>query len=110
MNAKVIVPFFAVALAACSSSGPQASAGAASGSSPAPASPVGGDQVCDAGPVANLVGQPWSDRAAADAQQRARAGVLRVLKPGQVMTMEYNPRRLTIVLDDDQRVSSARCG
>ncbi|GAA5234989.1 hypothetical protein FOZ76_22355 [Verticiella sediminum] len=109
MNAKLIVPMFAALLAACSSGAPQTSARAdSSASAPPPA--MGGDQVCNNEPIANLAGQAWSDRAASDAQQRSGASTLRVMKPGEVMTLEYNPRRLTVILDESNRVSSARCG
>ncbi|MCK9509932.1 MAG: I78 family peptidase inhibitor [Pigmentiphaga sp.] len=65
---------------------------------------------CDAAGVQNLVGQPYSERQAENARQRSGANSLRTLLPGQVMTMEYNPTRLTVVVGAQQEVMSVRCG
>ncbi|CFO37552.1 lipoprotein [Bordetella pertussis] len=35
---------------------------------------------------------------------------MRLLKPGQVMTMEYNARRLNIILEGNGSISALRCG
>lgn len=94
-------------------------AGCAGTGSPAPDSASGGDSRapvvaetgrCDAGSVQNLVGQPYSERQAENARQRSGANSLRTLMPGQVMTMEYNPTRLTVVVDPQQNILSIRCG
>ncbi|MBU4612292.1 hypothetical protein IMZ29_17605 [Achromobacter sp. GG226] len=106
----------AAVLAGCSST-PSGSLTASSGSAASSgggmtsSAPAGqGDRMCNADPVMNIVGKPLNDRAANDAQQRAGAATLRVMRPGQVMTMEYNPRRLTVVMDEKSVVSSVRCG
>lgn len=65
---------------------------------------------CDATHVRSLVGNSYSERLASDARRNSGAGDLRVVMPGQVMTMEYRPERLTIVVDDDGNVRSVRCG
>lgn len=107
----------AAVLAGCSSTpsgsltaSPGSSAAASTGGMTSSAPAGQGDQMCNADPVMNLVGQPLNDRAASAAQQRAGAATLRLMRPGQVMTMEYNPRRLTVVVDDKNVVSSVRCG
>ena len=35
---------------------------------------------------------------------------LRVVRPGQMVTMDYNPRRLTVQVGEDNRITSARIG
>jgi len=35
---------------------------------------------------------------------------MRALRPGQVVTMEFDARRLTLELDGDGRVVRVRCG
>lgn len=109
--------FAAVVLAGCSST-PSGSLTASPGGASASAAPAAtssapagmGDRMCNPDPVMNIVGKPLNDRAANDAQQRAGAATLRLMRPGQVMTMEYNPRRLTVVVDEQNVVSSVRCG
>src|SRR5690606_1944452 len=101
-----------VVLAGCSTgqTGPSERNGSSS-SGAAPATPsAGGNGQCDASAVQSIVGETFSDRAAQNAQSRAGASTLRVLQPGQVMTMEYNPQRLTIVVDESRAIASARCG
>ncbi|MGE4336757.1 MAG: I78 family peptidase inhibitor [Pigmentiphaga sp.] len=92
-------------------------AGCASTGSPGPASSASSDSRpaadsgrCDADGVQNLVGQAYSERQAENARQRSGASSLRTLMPGQVMTMEYNPTRLTVVVGAQQQVMSVRCG
>ena len=87
-------------------------AGCASTGSPGPASSTSSESSgrCDADGVQNLVGQAYSERQAENARQRSGASSLRTLMPGQVMTMEYNPTRLTVVVGAQQKVMSVRCG
>ena len=111
MKLKLFAGALTVVMAGCSTS-PTAPSDRQNGSA-APATstaPTAGDRQCDASAVQAIVGERFSDRAAQNAQSRAGAGTLRVLQPGQVMTMEYNPQRLTIVVDESGAVASARCG
>ncbi len=122
MRFSSLAPIFAaLVLAGCSSTpsgsltagagGGGSAAPAASASAATPTSSAGmGDSMCNADPIMNIVGKPINERGASDAQQRATAATLRLMRPGQVMTMEYNPRRLTIVVDEQNTVSSVRCG
>jgi hypothetical protein len=34
----------------------------------------------------------------------------RVLRPGEVMTMEYNPARLNLIVGKDDRLITIHCG
>ncbi len=110
MKSKLLAFAFLTALAGCSSTGTQSTP--ATGTSTTPSAPAssGGRSLCDATAVQSVVGETFSDRLAESARSRAKAGTVRVLQPGQVMTLEYNPERLTIVVDESKAVASARCG
>jgi hypothetical protein len=111
MKLKLFAGALTVVLSGCSSSATAPSDRPTGGTTPAPAAtPAGGNGQCDASAVQSVVGERFSERAAQGAQSRAGASTLRVLQPGQVMTMEYNPQRLTIVVDESGAVASARCG
>ncbi|MCD0258095.1 Elastase inhibitor AFLEI Flags: Precursor [Xanthomonas melonis] len=81
-------------------------------SAPAPATapeapPIGS---CDATQVQSLVGQPMTDAAGEQARNDAGAKSVRVLKPGQMVTMEFNGERLNLEVDAKNIVTSVRCG
>jgi len=103
----IALAVFAFVVTGCSSTATRAPA-AANDTTPAPAATANGG--CNADAVQGMVGSAYSERAVQTAMQRAGAGVLRVLQPGQLMTMEYNPSRLTVVIDDAKTIASARCG
>jgi len=65
---------------------------------------------CNTDSVQNMLGQAYSDGVGETARQRSGSRVLRLLKPGQVMTMEYDPSRLNIILDDKGAIQALRCG
>ncbi|CAM3725179.1 I78 family peptidase inhibitor [Bordetella tumulicola] len=65
---------------------------------------------CDAQAVQNLVGQQYTESLDSDIQSGAGANQIRVLKPGQVMTMEYNPARVNVIIEDNGAISAIRCG
>nr|MBF0686042.1 hypothetical protein [Pseudomonas sp.] len=112
MNSKFFAAALTVVLTGCSTgaTGPSARDGSAGGAAAPVATPSGSNGQCDASTVQTIVGERFSDRAAQNAQSRAGASTLRVLQPGQVMTMEYNPQRLTVVVDESGAIASARCG
>ena len=93
-------------LAACSATQP-----------PSPAAGDGargvGEQVgadCNAPRASSLIGAPYSAESAARAAQAAGARTVRVLRPGEVHTMEFVATRLTIELDSAGAIRSVRCG
>ncbi len=80
---------------------------------PAPArdqTPVMGGGACDAAPVQDLVGKPSGEALGADALARSGAKVMRWIRPGQVVTMEYREDRLNLHLDDKGVVARINCG
>ncbi|HEY0295838.1 MAG TPA: I78 family peptidase inhibitor [Bordetella sp.] len=65
---------------------------------------------CDAQPVQNMLGQAYGDSVGESVRQRSGSNAVRLLKPGQVMTMEYNPARINIILDAKGAIEALRCG
>jgi hypothetical protein len=89
-------------IAACGNMTP-ASSGAASGSAPAATR-------CNAAPAQFAVGRTIDAALESDARARAGARLSRVLKPNQVVTMEFNAERLNLNVDDAGRVTRVSCG
>lgn len=71
--------------------------------------PAGG-AVCDAANAQFAVGKTVDERLGEEARGRAGAAVVRVLRPGQVVTMEFSASRLTLDADAQGVVTRARCG
>jgi hypothetical protein len=65
---------------------------------------------CVAEPAKFAVGQSYSAQLEAATRHRSGASSVRVLKPGQMATMEVDAGRLTLDVDARGRVSNARCG
>ncbi len=65
---------------------------------------------CDASQVQGLVGQALDEGKAEQARVDAGAASVRVLRPGQAVTLEFNGARLNIELGGDERITALRCG
>ena len=65
---------------------------------------------CDAAAVQDLVGKPASSELGADALTRSHAAVMRWLRPGQIVTMEYRADRLNIRVDTQGKILAITCG
>ncbi|QDD64337.1 hypothetical protein EJD96_09245 [Herbaspirillum seropedicae] len=90
-------------LAACSASRePQATAAA----DPADAAA----SQCDAGKVQRWIGEDLSGYVERQAAAESGAQETRVLKPGDVATMDFNPRRLNIHVDPGGVIIKLACG
>ena len=74
---------------------------------PLPGVPTG---ECSASGLGNLVGAVATPSLINRAKRRAGASVVRVLKPGQIVTMEYLNGRLNVNVDEKNRVKSFTCG
>jgi hypothetical protein len=106
--------------AACASTGLHAPGAALSDNAPAVGSMGGtsmgeggmGGQagVCNDDAVQSLVGSKFSQALAEQARTRSGSAVLQIVKPGQVMSMGYNPARLDIIVDEHGVLSSIHCG
>ena len=67
--------------------------------------PLPENDTCNAAPRAALIGQD------ATALERVLImGKVRVLRPGQAMTMDYWPDRINFMIDGDNRIARITCG
>lgn len=69
-----------------------------------------GGRVCQAQPAQFAVGQQLSDALIQDAQRRSGATRVRVKRPGEAYTMEYDEHRLNLEVDASERVIRVACG
>jgi len=65
---------------------------------------------CDADAAAAAIGQAASADVVEQARTAAGAKTARVLKPGQIVTMEYLAGRLNVHVDDANVVTELTCG
>ena len=74
---------------------------------PGPVTPVppAAEDTCGAAGLAALIGQPVSRFSA-----QARQGPARIMRPGQPVSLDYNPLRLNVLLDADDRIVGVSCG
>jgi outer membrane PBP1 activator LpoA protein len=86
-----------VLLAGCSSQPPAQSA-----------AEITGD--CSVEQVQVVLGQIASAEQIEQTQQQANAKFLRVLAPGDAATMDYNPQRLNIHIDESETITRLTCG
>ncbi|MDR2871279.1 MAG: Elastase inhibitor AFLEI Flags: Precursor [Xanthomonadaceae bacterium] len=119
---RCIVPVLAVlALAACSGPEPdeqerevtqaqQAAESAAQLELADTAAPAAYATSCDASQAEGLVGKAADPDAAEQARIDTGAKEVRILKPDQAVTLEFNGDRLNIEVDEYNIVTSVRCG
>lgn len=87
----------ALALSACATAEPVPVRGATGGT-------------CNDAGLDRYVGQAATAELGAQMQRESGAGIFRWLQPGQIVTMEFNPSRLSVRLDASNRVETAKCG
>ena len=94
----VLVPLLALPLAACAGK-PMRTGG-----------PLPPTLACDAAPARSAIGQ----RATADVLEQLRkdshAQEVRVIKPGQMVTMEFSAGRVDVRVDTDNVILGVSCG
>ena len=95
---KILIAAFALTALAVAACAPVA---------PLPGVPTG---ECSARGLGDLVGRYATSALVNRAKRRAGASVARVLRPGQVVTMEYLNGRLNVNVDGKNRVKSFTCG
>ena len=81
--------------------------------SPGPATgptgvPLGG--TCDAAPAQSFVGQNTTAKVMEAARVRSGALMVRVLRPGQMVTKEFDAQRLNLEVNAAGRIVAVRCG
>jgi len=80
-------------------------------SSPEPAhSPHGSADRCDTSVVEKLVGEQASPELLDRARRESGATVARIIRPGDIVTLEYNAHRLTLTTDEALTVQRVSCG
>lgn len=98
------------AVACCLALGAAITGCAGYGPTPAaPANPIPGG-VCNAQPAQFSVGQNSTASVVESARQRSGAQSARILRPGQIITKEYNTQRLNLEVDGKGRILAAKCG
>jgi hypothetical protein len=78
----------------------------------APVAPLPGvpSGECSAKALDNMVGRIATPSLINRAKRLSGASIARVLRPGQVVTMEYLNGRLNVNVDEKNRVKSFNCG
>lgn len=72
--------------------------------------PLPGPVRCDAGRVQGFVGRDARPGIVQRARARAGARDVRVIRPGQPVTMDFRSDRLNVEVDHRNRIRSVRCG
>lgn len=65
---------------------------------------------CEPEAAQSFVGKAATADVVEQARTAAKAQVARVLKPGQMVTMEYRAGRLNVDVDDNNVITNVRCG
>ncbi len=98
MSTKLItIPALLLALAACADRPPTAAMGM-------------NEATCRAAGAQAVLGRPFSDMTEAEALRGSGGLRTRVIPPGGVVTMDHDPMRLNIELDDTGTIRRMRCG
>lgn len=71
---------------------------------------AGGGGSCNAGAASFLVGQLANVQATEQAEQATGAEDVRILYPGQPVTQEFIPTRVTLDTNNQNEITSVRCG
>ncbi len=77
---------------------------------PVPPRPIAGGGECHVAPAQVAVGRTADAALQVEAGKKSGAAIVRVLKPRQPITMEFNAQRLNLEVDANNKVVSARCG
>ena len=67
-------------------------------------------QTCNPDKAQWAVGKTNTEHNVSEARKQAGAYMVRVLRPGQAVTMEFNAERLNLEVDATGRIVAARCG
>ncbi|MCW0206520.1 I78 family peptidase inhibitor [Achromobacter veterisilvae] len=125
---RKLIPFLLVAsLTACANTGAPRSSSAPAPSSSSASSPSEaasssssgmssasgygyGEKSCDAAALQSQIGQKATPSVMEDLRTRSGSTTARMLRPGQLVTMEYNATRLNLIVDDKDVMTAIRCG
>lgn len=96
--ALALVPLSVLTIAACSTTADSA-----------PPPPTGGG-MCTADQLGQFNGQPATAEVGRQIKAASGASIFRWLPKGSIVTMEYNAARVSVLLDERNRVETSRCG
>lgn len=65
---------------------------------------------CNAQPAQAAVGQSSTASVVESARARSGARMVRILRPGQMVTKEFDTQRLNLEVDANGRILAVRCG
>lgn len=112
-----VVSVFTLLLSACASSQmPISPAGDDVDAAPPPptVTPNGSSQgqaaACDLDAIQYALGEQFDEANVPQLQSDSSARQVRVLRPGDMATMDHRPDRLNIHLDDQDVINDLRCG
>jgi len=77
---------------------------------PAPQSPAVASADCDASGVQSWIGRSWRVTLNDELQRASASQVVRVMWPGELVTLELNPARLNVLLDRQNTIQQLYCG
>lgn len=89
-----------------------ASQGQAPAATPLPPQPraQAPEGLCNAQPAQAAVGQSSTASVVESARARSGARMVRILRPGQMVTKEFDTQRLNLEVDANGRILAVRCG
>ena len=67
-------------------------------------------RICNADNASHVTGKRISPELEQEAKRSSGAGMLRVIRPGQMVTKDYRSERLNLQLNDHDTVVRAYCG
>src|SRR5262245_60392290 len=97
-----------LALAGCAA--PDSSEGTAAAAPAATGKPEQAAKQCKADNAQYAIGQQYTPELGEKVKELSGSSVVRTLRPGQVVTMEYRFDRVSIQLDDKDYVTRVNCG
>jgi alkylated DNA nucleotide flippase Atl1 len=97
---RKIVPLILIAMTACAADRPQRIS----------IDQIPAGAVCDDRALGSFIGQPASAEIATKLMGFSRSHTLRWVPVGGMVTMDYSPQRLTVQLDQQNRIASLKCG
>jgi hypothetical protein len=68
------------------------------------------ERICRDGPAQRYLGHGSSAGAVEGARRASGAKTVRVVRPGEAVTMDFRPDRLTVTVDEHQAISRLTCG
>ena len=87
---------------------------ASHGQAPAPTQPQAQapapEALCNAQPAQAAVGQSSTASVMESARARSGAHMARILRPGQMVTQEFDAQRLSLEVNSSGRIVAVRCG